>query len=100
MWASWCLGSIGGLAEVVRRGDSVGKRDINNLCGIRGLVGGGVLLRRWGMEVNLKNACDVGGERVFERSTSSTADSERKRRLGVLLAIYISFWQETKNFQK
>ena len=43
---------------------------------------GGVLLRR------------------FERSTSSTADSERKRRLGVLLAIYISFWQETKNSQK
>lgn len=41
---------IGGLAEVVRRGDSVGKRDINNLCGIRGLVGrGGVLLRRWGI---------------------------------------------------
>lgn len=30
MWASWCLGSIGGLAEVVRRGDSMGKRDINN----------------------------------------------------------------------
>ena len=50
MWASWCLGSIGGLAEVVRRGDFVGKRDINNLCGIRGLVGrGGVLLRRWGI---------------------------------------------------
>ena len=32
MWASWCLGSIGGLAEVVRRGDSVGKRDINRDC--------------------------------------------------------------------
>ena len=49
MWARWCLGSIGGLAEVVRRGDSVGKWDMNNLCGIRGLVGrGGVLLRRWG----------------------------------------------------
>lgn len=52
MWASWCLGSIGGLAEVVRRGDSVGKRDMNNLCGIRGLVGrGGVLFGRWGMEL-------------------------------------------------
>lgn len=51
MWASWCLGRIGGLAEVVRRGDSVGKRDINNLCSIRGLVGrGGVLLRRWEMD--------------------------------------------------
>ena len=50
MWARWCLGSIGGLAEVVRRGDSVGKRDMSNLCGIRGLVGrGGVWLRRWGM---------------------------------------------------
>lgn len=50
MWARLCLGSIGGLAEVVRRGDSVGKWDMNNLCGIRGLVGrGGVLLRRWGM---------------------------------------------------
>lgn len=51
MWARLCLGSIGGLAEVVRRGDSVGKWDMNNLCGIRGLVGrGGVLLRRWGMD--------------------------------------------------
>lgn len=51
MWARWCLGGTGGLAEVVRRGDSVGKRDMNNLCGIRGLVGrGGVLLRRWGMD--------------------------------------------------
>ena len=51
MWARWCLGSTGGLAEVVRRGDSVGKRDMNNLCGIRGLVGrGGVWLRRWGMD--------------------------------------------------
>lgn len=49
MWARWCLGGTGGLAEVVRRGDSVGKRDMNDLCGIRGLVGrGGVLLRRWG----------------------------------------------------
>ena len=38
------------MAEVVRRGDSVGKRDMNDLCGFRGLVGrGGVLLRRWGM---------------------------------------------------
>ena len=35
---------------MVRRGDSVGKRDMNDLCGIRGLVGRcGVLLRRWGM---------------------------------------------------
>ena len=52
MWARWYLGSIGGLAEVVRRGDSVGKWDMNDLCGIRGLVGrGGVLLRRWGMEL-------------------------------------------------
>ena len=51
MWARWCLGSIGGLAEVVRRGDSVGKRDMNDICGIRGLVErGGVLLRRWEME--------------------------------------------------
>ena len=50
MWARWCLGSIGGLAEVARRGDSVGKRDMNDLCGFRGLVGrGGVWLRRWGM---------------------------------------------------
>lgn len=30
-----------GLAEVVRRGDSVGKWDMNDLCGIRGLVGRG-----------------------------------------------------------
>lgn len=52
MGARWCLGCIGGLAEVVRRGDSVGKWDMNDLCGIRGLVGrGGVLLRRWGMEL-------------------------------------------------
>lgn len=52
MRARWCLGSTGGLAEVVRRGDSVGKRDMNDLCGIRGLVGrDGVLLRRWGMEL-------------------------------------------------
>ena len=29
MWARWCLGGAGGLAEVVRRGDSVGKRDMN-----------------------------------------------------------------------
>lgn len=43
VWARWCLGSIGGLAEV-RRGDSVGKWNMNNLCGIRGLVGRGVLL--------------------------------------------------------
>lgn len=51
MWARWCLGSNGGLAEVVRRGDSVGKWDMNDLCGIWGLVGrGGVLLRRWGMD--------------------------------------------------
>ena len=29
-----------------------GKWDMNDLCGIRGLVGrGGVLLRRWGMEL-------------------------------------------------
>ena len=50
MWARWCLGGTGELAEVVRRGDSVGKWDMSNLCGIRGLVGrGGVLLRRWGM---------------------------------------------------
>lgn len=41
MWARWCLGSIGGLAEVARRGDSVGKWDMNNLCGILGLVGRG-----------------------------------------------------------
>lgn len=42
---------IGGLAEVVRRGDSVGKWDMNDLCGIRGLVGrGGVLFGRWGMD--------------------------------------------------
>lgn len=34
---------------MVRRGDSVWKWDMNDLCGIRGLVGrGGVLLRRWG----------------------------------------------------
>lgn len=39
MWARWCLGATGGLAEVVRRGDSVGKRDMNDLCGFRGLVG-------------------------------------------------------------
>ena len=52
MWARWCLGATGGLAEVVRRGDSVGKRDMNNLCGIRGLVGRcGVLFGRWGMEL-------------------------------------------------
>ena len=52
MWARWCLGGAGKLAEVVRRGDSVGKRDMSDLCGIRGLVGrGGVLLRRWGMEL-------------------------------------------------
>ena len=49
MWASWCLGSIGGLAEVVRRGDSVGKRDINNLCGIRGLVGGWSVVEEVGL---------------------------------------------------
>ena len=63
MWARWCLGSIGGLAEVVRRGDSVGNRDMNNLCGIRGLVGrGGVLLRRWGMELGRCGAkCDGDG---------------------------------------
>ena len=29
VWARWCLGATGGLAEVVRRGDSVGKRDMN-----------------------------------------------------------------------
>ena len=52
MWSRWCLGGTGGLAEVVRRGDSVGKWDMSNLCGIRGLVGrGGVLLRSWGMEL-------------------------------------------------
>lgn len=63
MWARWCLGSIGGLAEVVRRGDSVGKRDMNDLCGIRGLVGrGGVLLRRWGMELGREWGGD-GGEK-------------------------------------
>lgn len=51
MWARWCLGSTGGLAKVVRRGDSVRKRDMNNLCDIRGLVGrGGVLFGRWGMD--------------------------------------------------
>lgn len=33
-------------------GGSVGKWDMNDLCGIRGLVGrGGVLLRMWGMEL-------------------------------------------------
>lgn len=35
MWARWCLGGTGELAEVVRRGDSVGKWDMNNLCSIR-----------------------------------------------------------------
>ena len=51
MWARWCLGGTGELAEVVRRGDSVGKWDMSDLCVIRGLVGrGGVLLRRWGMD--------------------------------------------------
>lgn len=54
--------------------------------------------RKWWSVV--EEVGDGGGERVFERSTSLTADSERKRRLGVLLAIYISFWQETKNSQK
>ena len=34
-------GGTGELAEVVRRGDSVGKWDMNDLCGIRGLVGRG-----------------------------------------------------------
>lgn len=49
MWVRWCLGSTGGLAEVVRRGDTVRKRDMNYLCCIWELVGrGGVLLRRWG----------------------------------------------------
>ena len=50
MGARWCLGGAGKLA-VVRRGDSVGKWDMSDLCVIRGLVGrGGVLLRRWGMD--------------------------------------------------
>lgn len=61
MWARWCLGSIGGLAEVVRRGDSVGKWVMNDLCGIRGLVGrGGVLLRRCGMELGREGGCGSG----------------------------------------
>lgn len=61
MWARWCLGGTGGLAEVVRRGDSVGKWDMNDLCDIRGLVGrGGVLLRRWGMELGREGD---GGEK-------------------------------------
>lgn len=68
MWARWCLGSIGGLAEVVRRGDSVGKRGVNNLCGIRGLIGrGGVLLRRWGMgESSGKIFCGVVKEDSYK----------------------------------
>ena len=42
---------------MVRRGDSVGKWDMNDLCGIRGLVGrGGVWLRMCGMaEVDRKS---------------------------------------------
>ena len=44
-------------------GGSVGKWDMNDLCGIRGLVGmGGVLLRRCGMELGHE-----GGGRVVER---------------------------------
>lgn len=44
------------MAEVVRRGDSVGKWDMNDLCGIRGLVGrGGVLFGRWGMAFLVEN---------------------------------------------
>ena len=67
MWARWCLGSTGGLAEVVRRGDSVGKWDMNDLCGIRGLVGrGGVLLRRWGMELGREGRLGREVERFFE----------------------------------
>lgn len=54
MWARWCLGGAGGLAEVVRRGDSVGKRDMNNLCGIRGLVGrGGVWFGMYGLRARV-----------------------------------------------
>lgn len=54
MWARWCLGGAGGLEEVVRRGDSVGKRDMNNLCGIRGLVGrGGVLFGMYGLRARV-----------------------------------------------
>lgn len=57
--------------EVVRRGDSVGKRDMNNLCGIRGLVGrGGVLLRMWGMELGRVGGCGSGdGEGEMGKSS-------------------------------
>ena len=52
---------------MVRRGDSVGKWDMNNLCGIRGLVGrGGVLLRRWGMELGREGRLGREVERFFE----------------------------------
>lgn len=60
MWVRWCLGGAGGLAEVVRRGDSVGKRDMSNLCGIRGLVGrGGVWFGRWGGSSGMRGTAEV-----------------------------------------
>ena len=61
MWARWYLGSIGGLAEVARRGDSVGKWDMNYLCCIWGLVNG-MLLRRWGMELGREGGWQSSGK--------------------------------------
>lgn len=55
MWARWYLGSIGGLAEVARRGDSVGKWDMNDLCSIRDWSEGWIVVEEVG---------DGGGERV------------------------------------
>lgn len=65
MWARWCFGSIGGLAEVVRRGDSVGKWDMSDLCGIRGLVGRGGVVEEVGDGIGARGAMGESGGKIF-----------------------------------